>query len=91
MVYKPRTELLWQFRPEVSIRCWVPFKQISQFVQWVTEQAGYHYDRTVWNPLEHILEIAGSNQRRYPGRVPIDIFCPDKEFKSIVKLAWGGE
>lgn len=89
MVYKPRTELLWQFRPEKSIRCWVPFAKQREFEQWVAKQAELHYSREVWNPSQHILEIAGMNRRKYPGCVPIDIFCPDKRFKMMVKLAWG--
>ena len=89
MVFQPRKELLWQFREEVSIRCWVPWQQQREFEQWVTEQAAYHYDRSVWNPREHILEIGQRNQRKYPGRTAIDIYCPDKSFKALVKLTWG--
>jgi hypothetical protein len=89
VAFQPRKELLWQFREDASIRCWVPRAQRREFIHWVAEQAKYHYEPEVWHPRHHILEMAGSNQRKYPGCIPIDIFCPDLNFKSIVKLAWG--
>jgi hypothetical protein len=89
VVFQPRKELLWQFREEVSFRCWIPYGQKREFMVWATEQAGYHYPRDVWHPDKHLLEMAGSNRRKYPGCIPIDIYCPDKSFKALVKLTWG--
>lgn len=89
MVYGPRKELLWQFREDVSIRCWVPHLKFGEFTEWVIEQASYHYSCDVWRSDQHILEMSGRNNRRYPGCIPIDVYCPDLNFKSIVKLAWG--